>query len=77
MSRILIAAVVGLLLVGAPLAADQMLQNDDVEPAGDDDLADQEAFVEATTPLFEAAPLFLVALVVGLMLAGVRAVGGR
>ena len=77
MSRILIAAVVGLLLVGAPLAADQMLQNDDVEPAGDDDLADQEAFVEATTPLFAAAPLFLVALVVGLLLAGVRAVGGR
>ena len=76
MSRILILAVVGLLLFGAPLAADQMLQNEDVEPADADDLADQESFTETTAAFYEATPYLLVALVIGAMLAAVRVVGG-
>lgn len=76
MSRILILAVVGLLLFGGLLAADQMLQNPDVEPADADDAADQEAFVEATTPFVNAAaPVVMFALIIALMLVGARAAG--
>ena len=77
MSRILVLAVVGLLLFGAPLAADQMLQNEDVEPADGDDLADQEAFTEAVAPFLDATPFLLVIIVLGIALAGVRALGVR
>lgn len=76
MSRILILAVVGLALFATPLAADQMLQNEDVEPADAGDLADQQTFTEAVAPFYAATPYLLVALVIGAMLAAVRAVGG-
>ena len=77
MVRLMIGIVVAVLLFGGVLAADQMLQNPDVEPAGEGDLADQEAFVEATSPLIQAvAPLALFVLVIGSVLAAVRAVGG-
>ena len=75
MSRILVLAVVGLLLFGGVLAADQMLQNDDVQPADADDLADQETFAESVGTLIQATPVFLFALVVGILLVGVRALG--
>lgn len=77
MSRILILAAVGLLLFGGTLAADQMLQNDDVEPADADDLADQQTYAESVAPFIEAAPVFLFVLAVGVVLVGVRAVGAR
>lgn len=76
MSRILIAAVVFVLLFGGVLAADQMLQNPDVEPADSDTAADQQQFAEAAAPMIEVGgPVALLALVVGLTLAAVRAVG--
>lgn len=77
MSRILILVVAGLLLFGGTLAADQMLQNPDVEPENADDAAAQEEFIEATAPILQGgAPIIVFALIVGLLLAGVRAVGG-
>lgn len=77
MSRILILGVVAIVLFGGVIAADQMLDNADVEPDGADDQAQQEQFAEATAPFFAAAaPLTLLALVVGAALAAVRAVGG-
>jgi hypothetical protein len=77
MSRILVLGVVGVLLLGGVLAADLMLQNPDVEPANNSTDAQQQQFVEATAPFVQAgAPVALLALVVGLLLAGVRAMGG-
>lgn len=75
MSRILVLAVVAVLLFGAPLAADQMLQNDDVA-VDTDNQTDQDDFAEATMPFLELAPYLLFAIVVGMMLAAVRAIGG-
>lgn len=77
MARLMIAIVVAVLLFGGVLAADQMLQNPDIEPADSETAADQEAFAEATTPIIQAAaPVALFALVIGSVLAAVRAVGG-
>lgn len=77
MARLMIAIVVAVLLFGGVLAADQMLQNPDIEPADNETAADQEAFAEATTPIIQAAaPVALFALVIGSVLAAVRAVGG-
>ena len=77
MVRLMIGIVVAVLLFGGVLAADQALQNPDIEPEGEGDAADQEAFVEATSPLIQAAaPLALFVLVIGSVLAAVRAVGG-
>ena len=75
MSRILVLVVVAVLLFGAPLAADQMLQNDDVALDADNQ-TDQDDFAEATMPFIEFAPVFLFVLVVGIMLAAVRTLGG-
>ena len=73
----MIAVVVALLLFGGVLAADQALQNPDLTPEDADTAADQEQFVESTAPLVTmGAPVALFALLVGLLLAGVRAVGG-
>lgn len=77
MSRILVLGVVAVLLFGGVLAADQALQNPDLEPADAGDDAKQQDFAEATAPFFEvAAPLGLFVIMVGIALAAVRAVGG-
>ena len=77
MARLMVALVVAILLFGGVIAADQMLDNPDVEPADTDDAAQQEQFVEATAPFISAAaPIALFALVVGIMLGAARAVGG-
>lgn len=77
MARILIAVMVAVLLFGGVLAADQMLQNPDVEPADNETAAQQQQFAETAMPMIRAgAPIGLFALVVGAMLAGVRAFGG-
>lgn len=75
MSRILILAVAGVLLLGAPLAADQMLQNDDNTPADGNDAADQQTFTEAVTPFYDFTPILLAVIAIGAILAGVRVVG--
>lgn len=78
MSRILVLCVVGVLLLGGVLAADLALSNPDIEPTNNSTDAQQQQFAEATTPMVQAgAPVALLALVVGLLLAGVRAFGGR
>lgn len=76
MSRILVLGVVGVLLLGGVLAADLMLQNPDVEPANNSTDDQQQQFVEAATPILQATPVAMLALVVGLLLAGVRSMGG-
>lgn len=74
MARILIAAVVGVLLLGAPLAADQMLSNPDVA-VDTGNVTQQDEFVEPGASLIEATPIVLAALVVGAILAAVRRIG--
>ena len=77
MARILIAAVVAVLLLGAPLAADQMLQNPDLEPASASADTQQQDFAEATAPFIDVGvPVSLFALTVGAILVAVRRVGG-
>lgn len=77
MSRILILGVVAVLLFGGVLAADQALQNPALEPANNTTDAQQQQFTEAAAPFIEiGGPVALVALVGGLLLAGVRAMGG-
>ena len=75
MSRILVLAVVAVVLLGTPLAADQMLQNDDVA-VDTGNQTDQDDFAEAAIPFIEFAPAFLLVLVVAIMLAAVRTLGG-
>lgn len=74
MARILIAAVVGVLLLGAPLAADQMLSNPDVA-VDTGNVTQQDEFTEPGASLIEATPIVLAALVVGAILAAVRRIG--
>jgi hypothetical protein len=74
MSRILIVAVVGVLLFGSVLAADQMLQNDDVA-VDTGNQTTQDDFAETGASLIDATPILLSALVVGAILAAVRGVG--
>jgi opacity protein-like surface antigen len=77
MARILILAVVATLLLGGVLAADLALENPELEPQTNATDDQQQQFVEATAPFVRAgAPVALFALVVGSMLAAVRAVGG-
>jgi len=75
MSRILILAVVAVLLLGGVLAADQALQNPDLEPANNATDAQQEQFVEASTAFLDAAPVLLFALVIGTVFAAIRVIG--
>ena len=75
MSRILVLAVVAVVLLGTPLAADQMLQNDDVA-VDNTTQTDQDDFAEAAMPFIELAPAFLLVIAVGIMLAAVRTLGG-
>jgi len=77
MSRIFVAVVVAVVLFGGVLAADQMLQNPDVEPANNATDAQQQQFAEGAGELVGAVgPLAGLALVVGALLAAVRAMGG-
>jgi len=77
MARILILAVVATLLLGGVLAADLALSNPELEPQTNATDDQQQQFVETTAPIVRAgAPVALFALVVGSMLAAVRAVGG-
>ena len=77
MSRIFVAVVVAVLLFGGTFVADQALQNPELEPTNNTTDADQQQFVEGAVPLLEAGvPVVLFSLVVGAMLAAVRAVGG-
>lgn len=75
MARVLILAMVAVLLFGGVLATDQALQNEDVA-VDTNNTTQQDNFAEATTPIIEAGvPVALFALVVGTILAAVRAVG--
>ena len=77
MARILILAVVATLLLGGVLAADLALESPELEPQTNATDDQQQQFAEATAPIVRAgAPVALFALVVGSMLAAVRAVGG-
>lgn len=77
MSRILVLGVVGLLLFGGILAADQALQNPDLEPATAAAADEQQQFAETNAELVEAAaPVGLFALAAALTLMAARAVGG-
>jgi hypothetical protein len=73
MSRILLAAVVGVLLLGAPLAADQMLSNPDVA-VDTNNTTTQDEFAETGATFVQATPILLAALVVGALLVAVRGV---
>jgi len=75
MARILILAVVAVLLFGGVLAADQSLQNPATTPADNATADQQEQFVQATGPMLNAAPVALLALVVGTIVAAIRRVG--
>jgi hypothetical protein len=66
---------VAVLLFGGVLAADQSLQNPDTTPADNTTADQQQQFVEASSTIIDAAPLVLLALVVGTILAAVRVVG--
>lgn len=77
MARIFIAVVVAVLLFGGVLAADQMLQNPDVEPADNATADKQQQFVEATTPFIEiGVPLVVLTLTIGAAFSAIRVVGG-
>ena len=73
MARILIAVVVGVLLLGAPLAADQALDNPDVA-VDTNNTTQQDEFAETGATFLEATPILLAALVVGALLVAVRGV---
>lgn len=75
MARILILAVVAILLFGGVIAADQMLQNPDIEPADEGDRAEQENFAVLSGNLLEVGVVGLFALVVGALIGGVRLLG--
>ena len=75
MARILILAVVAILLFGGVIAADQMLQNPDIEPADADDRAEQENVAVVSGNLLEVGVVGLFALVVGALIGGVRLLG--
>jgi len=75
MSRILVLVVVGVMLFGGLFAAGEMLDNPDVEPNATADQDQQTNFAETSGTFFEIAPVAFFALVVGVILAGVRRVG--
>jgi hypothetical protein len=75
MSRILVLAVVAIVLFGSLFAADQMLQNPEVEPTDADDQTAQQDFAELSATLIDATPVLLLVLAIGAALAGVRRVG--
>jgi len=73
MSRILVLAVIAVMFVAAPLAADQALQNPDLEPNTTADEQNQTAIAETSADTFEAViPISMFAIVVGTILVGVR-----
>ena len=74
MSRIFAFVAVAILLFGAPLVADQALQNN--EPTDANVSQNQTDMTETATGFVEVAPFALFAFVVGAMLVGVRAAGG-
>ena len=77
MSRIFVGVVIAVLLFGGVLAADQALQNPDLEPGTNATDAQQQNFAEATAPFIEiGVPVSLFALTVGSILVAVRRVGG-
>lgn len=77
MSRIFVLVVVAVLLFGGVLAADQALQNPDLEPANAGDDADQQQFAETSAQLVEAGvPVFLLVLGIGAAVVAIRALGG-
>ena len=77
MARLMIAIVVAFLFFGGIIAADQALNNPDLEPADAGDAEQQETFIESTAPFLEVGgPIALFALVIGTVLGAVRAVGG-
>ncbi|MDR9381771.1 MAG: hypothetical protein RI560_08910 [Natronomonas sp.] len=75
MSRMLVLVVVALMLFAAPLAADQMLQNEDTA-VDTGNQTQQDDFAEASTVFFDFAPALLLALVVGVLLMAARTLGG-
>lgn len=77
MARFLILGVVVVLLFGGVLAADQALQNPEVEPADNETAAQQQQFTETAGSFVEVAgPLAAFGLVAGTALAAIRVLGG-
>lgn len=70
----MVAVVVGALLLGAPLAADQMLQNDDVA-VDTGNQTTQDNFAQTGADFLQVTPILLAVLVIGSILAAVRRVG--
>jgi len=76
MSRILVLAVLGVLLFAAPLAADQALQNPDLQPNSTADAQNQTAIAETSIATTGLVPPLLLVVAVGVLLVGVRSLGG-
>lgn len=77
MSRIFVVVTVAMLIFGGVLAADLALENPDLEPGDAQDADRQQSFVESTTPMLDLIPVVLLVLTVGVVLSGVRVLGGR
>lgn len=77
MSRILVVVLVAVIVLATPLAADQALQNDDLQPNASADAQSQTTFVEATTPLLDVLPYALLAVTIGIMVLAVASMNGR
>jgi multisubunit Na+/H+ antiporter MnhC subunit len=76
MSRLLVVAVIAVLLLSGLLAADQALQNPDLEPATNASDDKQQNFTETSATFLDAVPIALAAMVIGSALVAVRLVGG-
>jgi len=76
MSRILVLAMLGVLLFAAPLAADQALQNPDLQPNSTADAQNQTAIAETSIATTELLPPLLLVVAVSVLLVGVRSLGG-
>jgi len=76
MSRILVLALLGVLLFAAPLAADQALQNPDLQPNSTADAQNQTTIAETSIGLTETLPPLLLVVAVGGILFAVRSMGG-
>lgn len=76
MSRILVLVVLAVLLFAAPLAADQALQNPDLQPNSTADAQNQTTIAETSIATTEVLPPLLLVVAVSVLLVGVRSLGG-
>jgi hypothetical protein len=73
MARIFVAAFVAILLFGGVIAADQSLQNPDIQSSNATTAAQQTTFAETASPLIQGVvPVVVFSMVIGSVLAAVR-----